>query len=75
MRRVGIRTAVALARIARRVRAARREWLVIEDVVEVPQAETVVRAVGVHVVDVGHVQAEAQVIVGRRLLVVVECCL
>lgn len=72
MRGVGIRTAVPFPRIARRIHAARREGLVVEDVVEVAQPEAVVRAVGIHVVNVGHVQAKAQIVVGRRLLMVVE---
>jgi len=73
VRRIGIRTPVALPPpVARRVAAARRERFVVEDVVEVAEAEAVVRPVGVHVVDVGHIEAEAEVVVRRRLLVVVE---
>ena len=72
VRRIGVGAAVALPRISRRVHAAHSERLVVEDVVEIAQAEAVVRPVGVHVVDVRHVQAEAQVVIGRGLLVVVE---
>jgi hypothetical protein len=75
MRCIGVGAALApLPRIARRTQAAaRRERLVVEDVIEIAEAQTaVVRSVGVHVVNVRHVEAKAEVVVGRGLLVVVE---
>jgi hypothetical protein len=57
--RIGIGAAFPLARVPRRIAPARGERLVVEDIVEVAQAQTVVRSIGVHVVNVGHVQAES----------------
>ena len=49
-----------------------RERLVVEDVVQVAQPQPIVVPRRPHLVDVGHVEAEAEVVVARGLLVVVK---
>ena len=62
---------IALPRIARRT-ADRSKRLIAKDIIEIADPEAVIVAGRVHLVNIRHVEAESEVVVCRRLLVLVE---